>query len=277
MPARCETKPKLSRGRCVIAGIEIAKSHAAEMRNRRRRARARITMGVHIRGGIGTLESFDDFGTSLDVSRDGALVKTARGGYWAGQLLEVTCPYSEEMTAINTSRRAKVIRSVLTSTFSYALAIEYQRPCDDPAMAAWAARPYANQVRVLGIESDARSAHAMKNTLEQDGYHVLYVATAEQALNVLRSEIPDVLVMESEGGAIVKTTDRLQHIPVILLTQSAMPSDYSAGRNLGAIVCMKKPCPPRQLQRAVHMVAPPPAEQTVYSGRFNIGTFVRTS
>jgi CheY-like chemotaxis protein len=255
------------------------------MRNRRRRTRARIAMGVHIRGGIGTLEAFDDFGTSLDVSRDGALVKTARGGYWAGQLLEVTCPYAEQMNSINTSRRAKVIRSVLTSTFSYALAIEYQRPPDDPAAAAWAARPYPNQVRVLGIESDARSAHAMKNALEQDGYHVLYVASAEQALNVLRSEIPDVLVMESEGGAIsgldlcaiVKTTDRLQHIPVILLTRSAMPSDYSAGRNLGAIVCMKKPCPIGQLQRAVHMVAPPPAEQTVYSGRFNIGTFVRTS
>jgi len=94
-----------------------------------------------------------------------------------------------------------------------------------------------------------------------------------------------VLVAESEGAAvsgldlcaIVKTTDRLQHIPVILLTSRAMPSDYAAGRHLGAIVCMKKPCRPAQLQRAVHMVAPPPAQQSVYSGRFNMGTFVRTS
>ena len=124
-----------------------------------------------------------------------------------------------------------------------------------------------------------------RGLLEQDGYHVLYVETAEQALALLRSETPDVLVVESEGGMIsgldlcwiVKTTDRLQHIPVILLTSSAMPSDYSAGRRLGAIVCMKKPCPPGQLQHAVHMVAPPPAQRTVYSGRFNMGPFVRTS
>jgi len=242
-------------------------------------------MAAHIRGGIGTLESFDDFVKSVDVSRDGVLLTTPRGGYWAGQLLEVTCPFSEQPGAINTARRAKVVRSVLTSTFSYALAVEFLRDGGDSLNAVFAATPYPNQVRILGIESDARAAQTIKALLEQDGYHVLYVANAEEALGVLRSETPDVLVAESEGGAIsgldlcaiVKTTDRLQHIPVILLTSKAMPSDYAAGRHLGAIVCMKRPCPAGQLQRTVHMVAAPPAQQSVYSGRFNMGVFVRTS
>ena len=174
---------------------------------------------------------------------------------------------------------------MLTSSFSHALAVEYQRNSEDPATSVWATKPYPNQVRVLGIASDARSAQAMTSALERDGYHVLFVATAGQALDVLRSETPDVLVAESEGGefsgldlcAIVKTSDRLRHIPVILLTRSAMPSDYSASRELGAIMCMKKPCAPAQVQRAVPMVAPPPAEQTVCRGRFNMGAFVRTS
>jgi CheY-like chemotaxis protein len=258
---------------------------AGSMRNRRRRMRARISWAAHIRGGIGTLESFDDRAKSVDVSRDGVLMTTARCGYWPGQLLEVTCRYSQHPGAINAARRAKVVRSVLTSTFNYALAVEFLRDSDASNNGVWAATPYPNQVRILGIESDPRAAHAIRGLLEQDGYHVLYVETAEQALAILRSETPDVLVVESEGGAIsgldlcwiVKTTDRLQHIPVILLTSSAMPSDYSAGRHLGAIVCMKKPCPPGQLQDAVHMVAPPPAQRTVYSGRFNMGAFVRTT
>jgi CheY-like chemotaxis protein len=101
----------------------------------------------------------------------------------------------------------------------------------------------------------------------------------------LESKAANVLVTEAEGGeisgldlcAIVKTTDRLQHIPVIVLTSSAMPSDYSAGHHLGAIVCMTKPRLTGRLQRAVHMVVAPPCEQTVYSGRFNMGSFVRTS
>lgn len=263
----------------------MAASHVESPRDRRRRARARISLGVHIRGGVGTLESFQDYGKSLDVSRDGVLLSTARGGYWVGQSLEVTCPFWRAPSGINTSRKARVVRSVLTSAFKYAVAVEFERAYDESGSGPWASTPYLNHVRVLGVESDPRVALAMKGVLEQDGYHVLYVPTAQQALDVLRTETPNVLVTEAEGGeisgldlcAIVKTTDRLKHIPVIVLTSSAMPSDYSAGHHLGAIVCMMKPCLAGQLQRAVHMVAPPPCEQTVYSGRFNMGPFVRTS
>jgi CheY-like chemotaxis protein len=263
----------------------MAASHIATGRDRRRHSRARIALGVYIRGGVGTLETFEDFAKSLDVSRDGVQLATARGGYWPGQSLEVTCPFWNLPSGINASRKAKVIRSVLTSTFSYAVAVEFERQYDESSSGAWASTPYPNQVRLLGVESDPRSAGAMKALLEQDGYNVLYVSTAEQALDVLRSETPNVLVVEAEGGeisgldlcAIVKTTERLHHIPIILLTSAAMPSDYSAGRDLGAIVCMKRPCRVGQLRRVVHMVVAPPSEQTVYSGRFNMGPFVRTS
>jgi CheY-like chemotaxis protein len=272
-------------GRCVIAGIEVAARQIVPMRNRRRHTRARIALGVHVRGGMGTLETFEDFAKSLDVSRDGVLLSTARGGYWAGQALEVTCPFWSSPDGINASRRAIVVRNTLTPTFNYAVAVQFDRQFDETGSGPWAAMPYPNQVRVLGVESDGRAAAAMKGLLEQDGYNVLYVSKAEQALDVLRTETPDLLVAEAEGGeisgldlcAIVKTTERLIHIPVVLLTSAAMPSDYSAGRQLGAIVCMKRPCKAGQLRRVVHMVVAPPSEQTVYSGRFNMGAFVRTS
>jgi CheY-like chemotaxis protein len=77
--------------------------------------------------------------------------------------------------------------------------------------------------------------------------------------------------------AIVKTILRLQHILIIFLTSSALPSDYAAGYRLGAFVCMTKPCKPMHIRRAVHLVAPPPGERSVYSARFNVSSFVRTS
>jgi CheY-like chemotaxis protein len=249
--------------------------------------RAKVAFPVHVRGGVGTLKGFEDFTRSLDVSRDGLLLSTSRGGYWVGQIVQVTCPYWKLPTAINRARRAKVIRTVLLADLRSAVAVEFEPSAgnDGNESGVWAATPYARQVKVLGVESDARAAELMRVRLEQDGYQVVYVSTAEQALDILRSETPDVLIAEAEGGeisgndlcAIVKKSDRLQHVHVILLTKSGLPSDYATGYRLGAIVCMTKPCKPEQLQNAVHLVAAPPSQRTIYSGRFNIAAYVRTA
>jgi CheY-like chemotaxis protein len=251
-----------------------------------KRRRMRTKMGLHVRiaGGRGTLQAFEDTGKTMDVSRDGLLVATTMGGYWVGQMLQVTCPYWSTPAAINTPREAKVIRVLLLPNFSHGIALEFLDGKGVEGAERLISTPYASQVRVLGVESDARVAQAITGLLTQDGYHVLFVSTAEQALDILKTETPSVIVAATEGGeisghdlcAIVKTSERLQHIPVILMTTSALPSDYSTGHRLGAVVCMTKPCKPSRVQQAVHLVAPPPSEQSVYSAAFNMGTFVRT-
>jgi two-component system, sensor histidine kinase ChiS len=244
-----------------------------------------MDLQVRIEGGRGTLQAFEEVSKTIDVSRDGLLVATAMNGYWAGQSLQVTCPYWSTPAAINSPRTAKVIRAVLMANFSHAVALEYQNSVHDDSAATRILSPHASQVRVLGVESDARLAHAASTLLTQDGYNVMFVATAKEALEILKSETPDVIIAEAEGGeisgkdlcAIVKTNDRLQHIPVILVTESGKPSDYAAVHGLGAVVCMSKPCQPAKLLQAVHLVAPPPSEQSVYSAAFNMNSFVRTS
>ncbi len=117
------------------------------------------------------------------------------------------------------------------------------------------------------------------------GIKLLLCRTAQQALDLLESDTPDVLLAQAEGGpvsgrelcTIVKKSLRLQHIPVILLTNSALPSDYSAIHRAGAVVCIRTPCDAEQLRRAVHLVAPPPAHRSVYSAGFNMSSFVRTT
>ncbi len=255
--------------------------------DRRKRKRGMFTVPVQIRGGVGTLEVFEDLVTSLDVSRDGLLLSTSRGGYAVGQRLHVSCPYWCAPTAINVPRNAQVVRNVLLPNYTYALALQFlpgiceESPWTNPSS------PFPNQVRVLCVESDSTAARALRVILEKDGYHVVVVSTAQEALDILSSEAPDVILAEAESQgqeisgkdlcAIVKTCPRLQHIPVILLTTSALPSDYATSHQIGAVVCMTIPCKPERLRSAVHLVAAPPALCSVYSARFNVASFVRTS
>ena len=251
---------------------------------RRRRMRTKMDLRVRLEGGRGTLQSFEDLGRTLDVSRDGLLVSTALSRYWVGQMLQVTCPYWPTPAAINTARTAKVLRAVLLPNLKHAVAVEYQTEAAAAAAEAWVTTPFASHVRVLGVESDPKMAHTMSVLLNEDGYHTVFVATAQQALDILKTETPDVILAEAEGSgicgndlcAIVKSSERLCHVPVILMTSAAMPSNYATGHMLGAVVCIAKPCWPDKLQQAVHLVAPPPSEQSMYSAAFNVGSFVRT-
>src|SRR6202046_5811834 len=77
----------------------------------RRRKRAKITAQVHMRG-VNTPEPFEEICKSIDVSRDGLLVTAARAGYWKGQRLDVTFPYSTAAAALNSAQTAAVVRVV---------------------------------------------------------------------------------------------------------------------------------------------------------------------
>ncbi len=255
---------------------------------RRRKLRARMNIQVRICGGHGTRDLFEDIVTSVNVTRDGLLVATHRKNYSVGDLLEVTCPYWTNPTAINTPRKARVVRSAIMPDLRYGVALQFlprEQPEAHWVRAAHAPSPYPSQVRILAVESNDKAARALRTMLEHDGYNVVVVGNPCDALAILSTETPDALVIEAEGNemcgadlcAIVKTNERLRHIPVVFLTSSAMPSDYAAGHRLGAILCMTKPCKPEHVRRAVHLVAPPPSERTVYSSRFNMGAFVRTA
>jgi CheY-like chemotaxis protein len=252
---------------------------------RRKRKRGMFAVPVQICGGVGTLEAFEDLATTLDVSRDGLLLATSRSGYAVGQRLQVACPYWSTPTAINIPRSAQVIRNTLLPNFTYALALQFLPGACEEAPWALPASPYPNQVRVLCVVSDPTAARGLCEVLEKDGYHVVAVQTVQEALDILRSEAPDVILAEAEGQgisgkdlcAIVKTSPRLQHIPVILLIASALPSDYAASHQIGAVVCMPIPCKPERLRSAIHLLAAPPALCSVYSARFNVSSFVRTA
>jgi CheY-like chemotaxis protein len=265
--------------------VSLMRRAAAPGSERRAHARVRFSARAHVRGGIGTLEAFEDFANSVDITRGGLLMSTARGNYWVGQALEVTCPYWNNPTAINTPRMARVVRSSTQAGARHDIAVQFEDRCGNISIGETAVARDPNQVRILCVESDPKFAGATCALLQNDGYQVVSVSNARQALDVLATEIPDAILAEVENGdfsgqdlcAAVKKDERLRHVPVILLTNSALPSDYSASHRLGAVVCMTKPCHPVRLQHAVHLVAPPPAQRSAYSAQLNISAFVRNT
>jgi len=251
---------------------------------RRRRKRAKITAQVHIRG-VNTPEPFEEICKSVDVSRDGLLVTAARAGYWKGQRLDVTFPYSTAAAALNSAQTAEVVR-VVEQDGRYAVALQFVNTKSDsaakdaakpdPAVAGVLAHSSASHTKqqsvVLAVESDPKTAEIMRSILSNDGYTVIIVPTAQQALDILRNTVPAVFLAEVEAPdmsghdlcLIIKRNDRLQRVPVILLTKSAQPADYSASHQLGAVVCMAKPFKPERLLHVVRLVAPPPTARSAY-------------
>jgi CheY-like chemotaxis protein len=254
--------------------------------DRRRRRRAKISAQVHLRA-VNSPEPFEEVCMTVDVSRDGLLIAATRPGYWMGQQLNVTFPYSSVGSAMNQSLPAEVVRVMQTPNGKFSIGIQFLAarseshgqhklaPAFDPATgeAHAAGRAHDRQQSVvLAIEPDARSAETMRNLLQQDGYTVVTVATPQDALDVLKTTVPAVFIAEVEcedmSGhdlcLIIKRNDRLRRVPVILLTRSAQPADYSASHEMGAVVCMAKPFKPERLQHVVRLVAPPPAITSAY-------------
>jgi CheY-like chemotaxis protein len=278
------------------ANVKSASSNSPVGIERRRRKRAKITAQVHMRG-VNTPEPFEEICKSVDVSRDGLLVTAARAGYWKGQRLDVTFPYSTAAAALNSAQTAEVVR-VVEQDGRFAVALQFvntksdsatkDAPKVDPSVAGTLAHSTSTHTKqqsvVLAVESDPKTAEIMRSILSNDGYTVIIVPTAKQALDILRNTVPAVFLAEVEGTdmsghdlcLIIKRNDRLQRVPVILLTKSAQPADYSASHQLGAVVCMAKPFKPERLLHVVRLVAPPPTARSAYgASRYSSGSVER--
>ena len=259
---------------------------------RRRRRRAKITAQLHVRATTAP-EPFEEVCMTVDVSRDGLLFTASKKGYWVGQALNVTFPYSTDASAINQSQPADVVRVTEAPGGKFHVAVQFQAAAvqskDAGASGAFsvggAQTAEKSHAMVLAVEPDMRTAETMRSVLGQDGYNVVVVANAQEALDILRTTVPAVFIAEVEAQdmsgqdlcLIIKRNERLQRVPVILLTRSAQPADYTASHQLGAVVCMAKPFQPDRLSHVVRLVAPPPKMGSAYGAPRAMGSAIERS
>src|SRR5580698_1036085 len=143
--------------------LDAKAAQATRTEERRTRRRAKITAAVHVRG-IDAPEPFEEVCKSVDVSRDGLLIQVARTGYWKGQRLEVTFPYSPNAGTATPGQAAEVVRVSEQPNGHFQVAIHFAQaklagPRAENGNRAGTS-PNATQINnapqsvVLGVESD---------------------------------------------------------------------------------------------------------------------------
>ncbi len=261
---------------------------------RRRRRRAKISAQVHV-STAGPSKPFQEVSMTVDVSRDGLLFTSDHADYFQGQTLNVTFPYSRAQAAMEQPQKADIVRVIKHTDGKYGVAVQFHAASavtkvEDTSSAGYSRSNPLEPVQsgrgesmILAVEPDAHTGTTLRHMLEQDGYKVVIVATAEEALAILRTTVPAAFIAEVEGSdmsghdlcLIIKRNERLQRVPVILLTRSAQPADYTASHQMGAVICMAKPFKPERLQHVIRLVAPPPTVKSTYSGSRSMGGVTR--
>lgn len=119
---------------------------------------------------------------------------------------------------------------------------------------------------ILAVDDDLVHLRVVQNTLEKHGYLVKTARSGEEALQILREEVPAVLILDVvmpgmsgfDVGHIVKRNSKLEKTPVIFLTAQDSPENFKAGQEAGGVFYMPKPIRPDRLLNVVSMFCAPP-------------------
>jgi CheY-like chemotaxis protein len=262
--------------------LEAAKTPSGQTgSDRRRRRRALISSPVRVRGVDVTNGGPDEISTTVDVSRLGLLFVSALDCYSHGMDVMVTFPYSKAVNAIQAEQQGRVVRVHKgpdgRNRVAVALGVGEGQDLVDSCgrklgnVAVTApipvAAPQTTKPLVLAVDADVTLRDSLKAYLQGEGYQVIAVSSNAEAREVLDMFTPALVIAEVEGEgspgfdicAHVKSSSRLQNIPVVLVTRSAYPSDYSTAHSMGAVVCMAKPFKQERLGHVVRLLAPLPA------------------
>ena len=116
--------------------------------------------------------------------------------------------------------------------------------------------------KILVCDDDANIRNIMDFSLEAEGFSVVAAADGPEALQLVLSEHPDLVILDvmmpgSDGLSVcreLKDNPATRHIPVLLLTAKTGKGDREAGLAAGADDYITKPFSPQRLVEKVHGV-----------------------
>jgi DNA-binding response OmpR family regulator len=116
--------------------------------------------------------------------------------------------------------------------------------------------------KILIAEDERDIRDLITFTLGFAGFEVVAAANGEEALNLARQEIPDLILMDVrmprmtgyEACAAMKTDAKLKDIPVIFLSAKGQDSEIQTGLQAGAVDYLLKPFAPDQLTARIQAV-----------------------
>ena len=113
--------------------------------------------------------------------------------------------------------------------------------------------------KILVVDDEKKIVDIVKAYLERDGYKVIVAYDGRLALQMARSESPDLIVLdlmlpEVSGWDVCRTLRTESNVPIIMLTALDDDSDKIVGLELGADDYVVKPFNPKELVSRVRAV-----------------------
>lgn len=113
--------------------------------------------------------------------------------------------------------------------------------------------------RVLVVDDDDTVREVLRRYLTRDGHEVIEAADGISGLNLVRSQHPDLLVLDlmlpgMDGLEVCREIRKTSAVPVIMLTALGEESDRVVGLEYGADDYVVKPFSPRELALRVGRV-----------------------
>lgn len=113
--------------------------------------------------------------------------------------------------------------------------------------------------RILVVDDEERMVRFIRLNLEHDGFQVSEAFKGTQAIDKLRSSLPDLVLLDVmlpdiDGFEVLKIMREVSSVPVIMLTAKGEEEDRIKGLELGADDYITKPFSPRELVSRVRAV-----------------------
>ena len=116
--------------------------------------------------------------------------------------------------------------------------------------------------KILVVDDEIYIVHILDFSLGMEGYEVITALDGEQALERVKAEKPDLIVLDImmpklDGYEVcknIKSSAETQHIPVILLSAKGRNVDQKLGFDVGADDYITKPFSPRKLVERINQL-----------------------
>ena len=104
--------------------------------------------------------------------------------------------------------------------------------------------------KILAVDDEQRMVRFIQLNLEQDGFEVVTAYNGKEALEQVRTQLPDLILLDImmpdiNGFDVLKKIREVNNVPVIMLTAKGEEDDRIQGLELGADDYITKPLSPR--------------------------------
>lgn len=117
-------------------------------------------------------------------------------------------------------------------------------------------------MKILVVDDEPDVLLVGRTTLEKEGYGVIEAHTGEECLKILKTETPDLILLDVMMPGIdgfevckrIKDDPKTKHIPVIILSAKGEEKDALKGMSLGAADYFPKPFSYNILLRKIYSI-----------------------